>query len=565
MTIDNTASSLICFKNGYSYVNIPVELENEEKGDIKECNVGPLPSFAVHGTVGLEADNPEDVKILSIAQAREKKPELEIPTGTDVSWAGFLKANIGNAVKITVMEAARHGPANIKHVEGTVKFIQDEQQEPRLAMLLTPDTLGGKGSVLVDTSKITLIETSLFGVPEEEKIKSLMVRYKSKSSSGELPKATLSYLTKGLTWAPSYTLLLNKSSKTMKLEGKACLLCDLPFFNGDAVPDISLVSGQPKIEYLNLSDPLASGESARNFIDQLGYGMGYGGSPRMARMAAAPPMMMARNEMMSYEADEMEEGIKGGETVEDFYHYKLENVPLKHRQPVSMNFIKACPNVEYEDIYYLDLNQKMTVYRSTEDSEEELEAIHAISFKNVSEQPLTSAPVSVLAKKASEDWRSEDGDTINENNFMVQGMMKFTQVGKSATVEITKAMDVNGKFLVETNPERKTELVTDGPGGFGSFFSAGPKKKYADSIEKNGKVLVINSKDEEINCKIEYLLYGHLTTSNPEPIEKTERRHNSHGLNPTTKYVWQIKVPARNTAELTFKYCIKEWNTTDEK
>ena len=31
MTIDNTASSVICFKNGYSYVNIPVKLDDESE------------------------------------------------------------------------------------------------------------------------------------------------------------------------------------------------------------------------------------------------------------------------------------------------------------------------------------------------------------------------------------------------------------------------------------------------------------------------------------------------------------------------------------------------------
>ena len=65
---NNTPSSLICFKNGYSYVNIPVSLspdpDSTSDSDIKECQVGPLPNFAVHGTVALAPHNPEEDELL---------------------------------------------------------------------------------------------------------------------------------------------------------------------------------------------------------------------------------------------------------------------------------------------------------------------------------------------------------------------------------------------------------------------------------------------------------------------------------------------------------------------
>ena len=77
---NNTPSSLICFKNGYSYVNIPVSLspdpDSTSDSDIKECQVGPLPNFAVHGTVALAPHNPETVKIFSLSQAAKKLSNL---------------------------------------------------------------------------------------------------------------------------------------------------------------------------------------------------------------------------------------------------------------------------------------------------------------------------------------------------------------------------------------------------------------------------------------------------------------------------------------------------------
>ena len=127
------------------------------------------------------------------------------------------------------------------------------------------------------------------------------------------------------------------------------------------------------------------------------------------------------------------EGIKGGERVEDFFHYQLESVPLKHDQPVKMPFIKQCGEVEYEDIYFLDLDRKVGVASSGEDEESSVEVKHAITFRNPTGQPLTSGPVSVLSQEKGEQGQS---------TFMVQAMMKFTGPDRPIIVELTRTYDV---------------------------------------------------------------------------------------------------------------------------
>ena len=127
--------------------------------------------------------------------------------------------------------------------------------------------------------------------------------------------------------------------------------------------------------------------------------------------------------------------------------------------------------------------------------------------------------------------------------------MKFTGPNKIATVEITKALDVEGKFVIETSKERKVEA----------------KKKVKDDehqlvcIQKTGTVTITNLKDEEVKCKIDHLLYGQLEKSEPSHLEVTERNVGHHDLNPTAKYVWQITAPAKGKAELVFTYVIKQW------
>ena len=139
-----------------------------------------------------------------------------------------------------------------------------------------------------------------------------------------------------------------------------------------------------------------------------------------------------------HEVLQTEEGIKGGEVVEDFFHYQLESVPLKHKQPVKMPFIKECLDVKYEDVYFLDLDQRVKTMRSGEDEENSVEVKHAVSFRNPTGQPLTSGPVSVLA-------RQKEG---TESKFMVQAMMKFTGPDKPVIVEITRAMDVQVGYRI---------------------------------------------------------------------------------------------------------------------
>ena len=386
-----------------------------------------------------------------------------------------------------------------------------------------------------------------------ESVKCLSVRYATSLGSTETVEANLSYLTRGLMWAPSYMLRQYKSNKTLTLQGNACLLCDLPFFKGKSIESVSLVAGQPKMECQNISDPLASGVTAADFIHEL-EGDSYGGS----HMKRAQPRMMAQSRMAaapvvgaSYMSNSMPEcasaeGISAGESMDDLYFYRLKNVPLHYNRPMSLPFIEECASEPYQDVYFFDLNNK-----GSGNDDTMVEATHAITFKNTSGQPFTTGPVSVIMAEECKNMDEDDKTrNSNENNFLVQGLMKFTGPNKIATVEITKALDVEGKFVLETSKERKVEA----------------KKKVKDDvhelvcIQKTGTVTITNLKDEEVKCKIDHLLYGQLEKSEPSHMEVTERNVGHHDLNPTAKYVWQVKVPPKGKAELVFTFVIKQWD-----
>jgi len=547
------ASSVILFKTGYSFISTPVTLgsnEDGKAGTVEEARVGPLPSFAVHGTVALQPED-DSVQLLSLGRRQEEDLQLLLPEGEDLSMPAFLAANTNTLVDLTLAEDEKNSRSS-RH-QGKVRWVQPPGAATRLALLqLTHGQ--GKRDLLLDTAKIVNIERVQ---DNEERDVNLVARFKRKEgSSKKAPTATLSYLTRGLTWAPTYSLLLNKEKMTLQLEGNATILCDLPFFQGQPIGSVSMVAGQPKVVLEQLSDPLADGSGALDFIRELANALGED-SPAIrshGRRAkrSAPMMMMAQMECAdamdeesydSFAVNQAEEGIKGGEVVEDFFHYQLESVPLQHKQPVKMPFIKECKEVKYEDVYFLDLDQRVRMMKIGEEEENSVEVKHAISFRNPTGQPLTGGPVSILARQNEEV----------ESKFMVQAMMKFTGPEKPIIVEITRAMDVQATYSVETSKEKKTELWSAAV----SWTGAG--KKYVDVVTKKGKLTIKNPKATAIKCKIEHALQGHLEQSKPAVKEVTERPSHGQELNPTSKLLWELEVPAEGSAELNIEYGVKMW------
>ena len=260
---------MILFKTGYSFISTPVTLgSNDDKpGLVEEARVGPLPSFAVHGTVALQPVD-DSVQLLSLGRRQEEDLQLLLPEGEDLSMPAFLAANMNTLVNVTLAEDAKNTRTS-RH-QGRVRWVQPPGGASRLALLqLTHGQ--GKRDLLLDTAKIVNIERLQ---DNEERDVKLVARFKRKEGVNKASSATLSYLTRGLTWAPTYSLLLNKEKMTLQVEGNATILCDLPFFDGEPISSVSMVAGQPKVVLEQLSDPLADGSGALDFIRELANTLG---------------------------------------------------------------------------------------------------------------------------------------------------------------------------------------------------------------------------------------------------------------------------------------------------
>ena len=174
---DNSPSSVICFKNGYSYVNIPVILapnsESNINSDVKdfivnECQVGPLPELAVHGTVSLEPHDLKRVKIFSLSQAAKKVIEptpLKINTDGDCSYEKILADNIGTAVSMEcLIQNEGSNATGTRTANGLIKSVHtkgeigvSETGSRSLVVIKSLETRGGEK--VIRCSSIVHLET----------------------------------------------------------------------------------------------------------------------------------------------------------------------------------------------------------------------------------------------------------------------------------------------------------------------------------------------------------------------------------------------------------------------
>ena len=97
-----------------------------------------------------------------------------------------------------------------------------------------------------------------------------------------------------------------------------------------------------------------------------------------------------------------------GRQIGDFYHYKLENVPMCWKKAISMPFIGETVSIDYEDIYYLSLNNLAS---------DTVKAKHAITFLK-SNQSLMEAPVSIFMKNIRQN--NDSNESVNSTSFLVQ-------------------------------------------------------------------------------------------------------------------------------------------------
>jgi len=514
--------SIICYKNGLSYVNIPVKLEDiqdkkedkcckcccQKTSEIKETRIGYLPPNVLDGSIALEAEdgNNNDVKILSVQKAMpDNKYSTLIKPTEKISIQSLIKANIGRQVQLH----CGYGNTLVGRIKDVSHGIEDKDKtdtefstkNDSFVIIEKKAPNGEKVEILKNISKIE----ELAGVREdhlddmEGKLGTeLMVKYQMNQDSDEV-RANLSYMAfDHVTWTPRYNILLNPDLKTLKCEAKACIKCQNIFEDAITFPELVLTGSKTDIKktvdsFIEKktieSDKEDTTNERRNSKPSL-FDLLFG------------PKETKRSEF-DFEYNKMMVAV-------DRFEYSLKDVTLKKDQPVQVDMIEPIKADVYQNVYHIDLGKT--------------EVRKALMFRNDSNYPLTSGPVTIVSK------------SNEQRRFLENGKLSFTKPGENVVIKTTPCMDILLKVKQEKK-ELKCEKVWE---------RTLKRKEITITVE------IENTLKSEATCVLEYSAPGTLVSSDP-PVSSVLRSPHmaQHDLTMVTRLTWLLELGAGEVRRVT--------------
>ncbi len=204
----------------------------------------------VHGTYWVESAVPIETAV--------KMREVEVPANEAVP--GNLQEDLAGKQVTIHFKGDKVPPAS-----GTVMKLKPAKGETgRAAAQATYLVLQtAKGRTYLEPAEIAYVETE----GTEEKVKRRQPRLLL--TVGETDKAenkvAISYLTHGLSWAPSYRIDIT-DPKTLMLDQQAVIKNELTDFDG---AEVKLISGFPSVQFAHVTSPLSSRTSWAAFFQEL--------------------------------------------------------------------------------------------------------------------------------------------------------------------------------------------------------------------------------------------------------------------------------------------------------
>ncbi|MGA2091913.1 MAG: hypothetical protein ABSH16_00705 [Sedimentisphaerales bacterium] len=516
------------FKNGLGFFISEVTIPDK----VKSFSIVPEAAVS-HGTFWVSY--PPKVTVESvIARQVEGKEQVEATTIADL-----LKANLGKKVKIyfadkndsaidakllNVTEEQRKTPPN-PYEPGRI-IVEENPYYYGIRNMVFLDT--DQGQIAVSADRIVRVDFTE-GTPATKYGKNKTGRVQldislKKAAGGQ--KLLISYLAKGVNWAPSYMLDITEPNKA-KLSAKAEIMdevCDL----NDV--DVRLVTGFPNLQFADIAGPITMKENLAQFLQSLirgqserGQALGVMSNVMVQQQAMAYDRsgMAGEPVMPAYGAAEL------GKTAEDLFLYPVEKVRLKKGEVGYFPlFTESAP---YQHIYRWEIpdyvNPEGGFYddQSRQRREPEQEVWHCIRLDNVMKLPWTTAPAEII----------KDGVILG------QDMLNYTPVKEKATVKITRAMNVKAE-QIELEKDRKRD--------------AGHWYNYNwDLVTVEGKLSVTNYQEKPIALEITKMLSGEVRALVPDAkLEKLAK--SLRAVNPNIKLTWSAELGPGEKKDFTYNY-----------
>lgn len=477
------------FKNGSCL------LTREGKTPVKEGVARlPIPMEVLFGGYWIGATNGNSIQSLTF-----KNDKLERKETAKEFWQ-YISGNVGKTVTLSLSSA--------KSTETVTGKIISFEKESGIAKLKQ------------ENGKITFINVQgIFQLDFNEEANASfmedstlrMVVLKPEKATNELNLQQLS-IQAGVNWVPSYLLKI-KDEKSARLEMKAVV--------ENGIEDITdaeteLVVGAPQMYFGMRRDPITYDYLTTDGSTHQEYAQP---SQMLSNAGFARSAKAAEMDESAFEQNYSTEGEKSG----DLYIYKIGKITLPNHSKGS--YPAFASTVEYKHKYEGVIADKTNYYNSrfVDNAETNYDVYHSLELKNNTAVPFTTAPVMVITEK---------------EQFLSQDLLKYTPVGGTVDVKLSKAIDI-----VMRNAEEESQR-NDSYKKINSYM-------YSRVVIK-GSVTISNLQNKEATVNVKKFLSGSVLSQSD--AGKSTRTGMGYENNPNSVIAWEIKMPVNGKKVLSYEY-----------
>lgn len=518
--VDSKVESIGLFKNGLAVVERTVELPG---GGVFRIEDVPTP---VHGAFFIESATPVVTRVTTTL----------VDAPLDLRGASLQERLAGKQVRIRVRD--KDGPP----IEGAVATIQPDNtarwdrrygptegysylyRNPPVATLsaerfLVLDTKTGRS--LVDQSEISAID--IVGDASSVKVRKPVLLLQAAEGT---PKQTVrvSYLTKGIAWAPGYRVQLLDDRK-LSIDQHAVIRNELMPLRD---VEVFLISGFPSIEFAHVDSPLSLRQNWAAFFQQLAQRTG----DRRTRISA----VVQQAAVATSPADQG--GIDAAPPDEsiDVHYESIGRQTLDEGDALSLHV--GGGEADYERIVEWtvpDMRNEHGAYIADYHRHEQADlfednAWDAVKFKNPLPFAMTTAPATFM----------------RDGRFLGQQLSRWVNRGEETTLRVTKALSIRTR-ATETEDSR-VERADVWVGG----------RQYR-KVSARGELVIKNYRKTDVVMVIKRQFSGDLVSADENP-DVTLREEGMWSVNRRNEMKWTITLKPGEERTLKYAYTLLSSN-----
>lgn len=521
--------SVELFKNGVAVVRASFEVPQPGRYVWDE-----MPR-AVHGSFWVESDGA--VGIQSTSRMVEETDTTEAPTGVlQQDLAGQqvtvrLKSSPGTPEEaldlsgivwaIPPRDARRSGDPSLDDPFGSSRPMWSNPVATRIETpattggFLVLEGAGGKRQYL-DLSSIASVSASGPFAPAKRRVEKPVMLFDVTAVPGDGGRLRISYLARGIAWAPAYQLDLTEP-EFLKIRQNAVVRNELLPLQDT---ELRLVSGFPNIQFSHVDSPLWAGGSLAAFFQQLGQAPG-GGGPMTTQQ------LVTYNSVGPNAAPALPDLAEAGNTGDDLHFESIGKRSLATGDSLSLEVASARSGYERVVEWVVpDPRDGQGRYLGVGPvPRDEDQPWDALQFRNPFKFPMTTAPAMV----------TEGG------RFRGQSLSQWVNPGQTTCLRITKALSIRAEYS-EAEEEQEREVVWVGGNDF-------------RRTKVKGSLLLHNSRGKEVTLSIRSSFSGDLLEADDKPASRL-RTDGITSVNPRRELQWTLKLAPGEEKTLAFRYAV---------